>query len=104
MTIDGLAGLLLDCRERAKADPQLDKEWAARGNAYFRPADPSKRPSARNGGEVGNGQQPDSPAAREPSPPRRAAPARDGDLLGPLAPAHPGPRPASESGEPDGHA
>src|SRR5271166_2238120 len=101
MTIDALAGLLLDCRERATADPELEKEWAARGNAYFRPADPSKRPSAKNGGEAGNGQQ---PGAREPSLPGRAAPARDGDLLGPLAPAHPGPRPASESGEPDGHA
>jgi len=66
MTIDGLAGLLLDCRERAKADPQLETEWAARGKAYFRPAaDTSKQP-AGSGGVAGNGKQPRKLPAREP--------------------------------------
>jgi hypothetical protein len=38
MTIDALAGLLLDSRERLHANPQLEAEWAARGADYFRPA------------------------------------------------------------------
>ena len=58
MTIDGLAGLLLDSRGRLHANPQLEAEWAARGADYFRPANAKPKQPAGNKRATGNGNAP----------------------------------------------
>ena len=55
MTIDGLAGLLLDSRGRLHANPQLEAEWAARGADYFRPTNVKPKQLPGSEGASGNG-------------------------------------------------
>ena len=112
ITIDVLAGLLLDSRERLQRNPELEAEWAARGTGYFRPASAkSKQPvgpeRATGNADAGNGQSQNGhagdghPPARPPALSARArAPAAPGnpDLLGGLAPDRPGQSPQAEGG------
>jgi len=53
LTIDDLAGLLDNDRERLAANPQLKQEWAARGAAYFQPAATRGRRGATSEGATG---------------------------------------------------
>jgi cell division protein FtsN len=101
MTIDALAGLLLDSRERLRANPELETEWTTRGEAYFRPANAPRKQLAESGA-TGNGHAPAGAPALPPSPARTAAPARAADLLGALAADQPGQSPAAEGGGHDG--
>ena len=118
MTIDALAGLLLDSRERLHANPQLEAEWAARGADYFRPATAQrKQPAGKkvatgNGdaehgnaqnGESRNGHSPAGAPALQPPRPRPAAPPGTPDLLGGLAPDQPGQSTPEEGGGDGGH-
>ena len=118
MTIDALAGLLLDSRERLQANPQLEGEWTARGEQFFRPATTQrKHPAATNGaagnghaphgnapnGESGNGQSQAGAPALQPPRPRPAAPSATPDLLGGLAPDQPGQSTPAEGGDDGGH-
>ena len=104
-TIDALAGLLLESRERAKANPQLGAEWAARGFAYFRPAGNGQRKQpAEPKGAAGNGSPPDKPPAPEPARPRPASASGGQDLLGGLASDRPGTGTPGEGGSRGEHA
>ncbi len=123
MTIDALAGLLLDSRERLHANPQLEAEWAARGADYFRPATTQRKQPAGNKGAAGNGNAqhghapngesraggsgnghtPAGPPALPASRPRPAAPPGTPDLLGGLAPDQPSQGAPAEGGGDGGH-
>ncbi len=113
MTIDALAGLLLDSRERLHANSQLEAEWAASGADYFRPATTQRKQPAGNKRATGNGNAPNgeswaggsgnghSPAGAPALPasrPRAAAPPGTPDLLGGLAPDQPGQSTPEEGG------
>ena len=112
ITIDALAGLLLDSRERLQSNAGLEAEWAARGTDYFRPANaksklPAEPERATRNGDAGNGPSQNGhtgdghAAARAPALSSRArAPAAPGtsDLLGGLAPDRPGQSPQAEGG------
>ncbi len=122
MTIDALAGLLLDSRERLQANPQLEGEWTARGEQFFRPATTQrKQQTATNGptgnghaqhgnapngesgnGQSGNGQSQAGAPALQPPRPRPAAPSATPDLLGGLAPDQPGQSTPAEGGDDGG--
>ena len=95
-TIDALAGLLLDSRDRAKTHPRLETEWAARGADYFRPAGDEHKRSTRPNGATGNGDSTPPAPAPEPARPRSAAPPGSADLLGGLATDRPGQGAAGE--------
>ena len=118
MTIDALAGLLLDSRERLQANPQLEGEWTARGEQFFRPATTQRKQQAATNGATGNGHAPHGNApngesgtgqsqagapALQPPRPRPAAPSATPDLLGGLAPDQPGQSTPAEGGGDDGH-
>ncbi len=53
LTIDHLAGLLDNERERLAANPQLKQEWAARGAAYFRAATTRGKRAGKSEGTTG---------------------------------------------------
>ncbi len=55
ITIDALAGLLLDGRERLQSNPSLEAEWATRGAEFFRPTNTQRKPPARTNGATPNG-------------------------------------------------
>ncbi len=55
ITIDALAGLLLDSRERLQSNAGLEAEWAARGTDYFRPANAKSKLPAEPERATGNG-------------------------------------------------
>ncbi len=123
MTIDALAGILLDSRERLHANPQLEAEWAARGADYFRPATAKRKQPAGNkratgngnaehghapngesrAGGSGNGHTPAGAPALPTSRPRAAAPPGTPDLLGGLAPDQPSQSTPEEGGGDGGH-
>ena len=100
LDIDQLAGLLLEAGQRVGANPELEKEWRLRGQAFFRGSDDKGSRSGKSGnkttgnGGAGNGEPGEirpgqagaaaSPSA-EPQPDRAVA-ARTSDLLGGLAP------------------
>jgi cell division protein FtsN len=112
ITIDVLAGLLLDSREHLQSKPKLEAEWSARGADYFRPAiaKPKQLPGsegATGNGDAGNSQSQNghagdghAPTGAPALPSRARTPAAPGtpDLLGSLAPDQPGQSPAAESG------
>lgn len=116
ITIDTLAGLLLDSRERLHSNAELAAEWAARGTDYFRPSNgkstqPAGPERATGNADVGNGQSQNGqagdghPPARAPALSSRArAPAPPGtpDLLGGLAPDRPGQSAPAENQGHDG--
>ncbi len=114
MTVDNLTGLLHENLERLQADPKLEKEWTARGEAFFRPATPQRKQPAGTNGATGNGHSgnghaqsgPSSAGAPAPQPPpaRPAAPSGTSDLLDSLAPHQTGPGAAAEGGSNEEHA
>ncbi len=94
ITIDALAGLLLDSRERLQGNSELEAEWAARGADYFRPANAQRKPAARTNGATPNGysgnghaQHGHAPAGAPALPLRARTSASPGtpDLLGGIA-------------------
>jgi hypothetical protein len=100
VSIDELAGRLLDTVDRTKANPDLKKEWVARGEDFFRPAGNAhrKQPAAGSGAN-GNGVHPVEPG--QPPRHRRAASPGGGDLLNGLAADRSGPGTPGESGGAD---
>lgn len=114
MTVDNLTGLLHENLERLQANPKLEKEWTARGEAFFRPATPQrKQPNGTNGatgnGSPGNahdrdGQPPTGAPALQPVRARTPAPSGTSDLLDSLAPHQTGQSTAAEGGSDDEHA
>jgi hypothetical protein len=107
LTINALAGLVLDSLERLRSNPELETEWAARGAEYFRPAGAQRKRPAGTNGATGNGhdrhgQAPtgQSPAGAPALPSRARAPAAQGaaDLLGGLAQDQPGQETQAEGG------
>jgi hypothetical protein len=105
MTIDGLAGLLLDCRERVQANAQLETEWAARGKAYFQPAGNDRRKQAAGAkSKPSDGHESPKASAPQPASPRPSSPQGAPDLLGGLAAHLPGSGAPGEGGGDDGHS
>lgn len=111
LDIDQLAGLLLEAGQRVGANPELEKEWRLRGQAFFRGPDDKGSRSGKSGnkttgnGGAGNGKPGEirpgqagavaSPGA-EPQLDRAVA-ARTPDLLGGLAPGQASPGAAAQS-------
>ena len=102
MTVDELAGRLLDSRDQAATNPQLKTEWAACGATYFRPngsGNGHTKPGAANGaagnGEHHNGHKPPAP---QPARGRPTPPPATQDLLGGIAADRPGSGTAAEGG------
>lgn len=113
ITIDTLAGLLLDSRERLQDNPGLEAEWAARGADYFRPASAQRKPPARTNWAIPNGYSGNGDAQHEDAPAgapalslraRTSAAPGTPDLLGGIAPDRSGQSSPAEDEGNDGQS